>query len=201
MLRDRSHSSSVSRSHRSPCRSAALRSKWPSTGIVLGTNGFFFFFFIFFPATSYRKFVSADDIYCCSQAKSFEELEKTLTEDMDAIASVLHWNGACNPVVAKTVSCVFHLHNANANAEEKRQAKWSISENLSQSHCTLGVTLDRSLTYHDHLMKTSAKVRTSNKIIQQAGWLDVGCTDFDTPDGCPGTVFLSGRVLWTGLVP
>jgi len=117
------------------------------------------------PATSSRKFIYADDICCCSQAKSFEELEKTLTEDMDAIAVYCRkWR--LQPSVAKTVSCVFHLHNANANR------KIDVRLNGQSLKCEtkpvyLGVTLDRSLTYHDHLMKTAAKVRTRNNIISR----------------------------------
>ena len=117
------------------------------------------------PATSSRKFIYADDICCCSQAKSFEELEKTLTEDMDAIAVYCRkWR--LQPSVAKTVSCVFHLHNANANR------KINVRLNGQSLKCEtkpvyLGVTLDRSLTYHDHLMKTAAKVRTRNNIISR----------------------------------
>ena len=115
-----------------------------------------------------RKFIYADDICCCSQAKSFEELEKTLTEDMDAIAVYCRkWR--LQPSVAKTVSCVFHLHNANA------KRKIDVRLNGQSLKCEtkpvyLGVTLDRSLTYHDHLMKTAAKVSDEEQH-PSAGWL------------------------------
>ena len=39
------------------------------------------------PATSSRKFIYADDICCCAQARTFEELEVTLTKDMDTISA------------------------------------------------------------------------------------------------------------------
>ena len=77
------------------------------------------------------------------------------------------------PSVAKTVSCVFHLHNANA------KRKIDVRLNGQSLKCEtkpvyLGVTLDRSLPYHDHLMKTAAKVWTRNNIISRLAGLTWG---------------------------
>ena len=58
--------------------------------------------------------------------------------------------------------------------EDRRQAEWSITKRLSTKPVYLGVTLDRSLTYHDHLMKTAAKVRTRNNIISRLAGLTWG---------------------------
>ena len=48
--------------------------------------------------------------------------------------------------------------------EDRRQAE---SLKCEAKPVYLGVTLDRSLTYHDHLMKTATKVRTRNNIISR----------------------------------
>jgi hypothetical protein len=117
------------------------------------------------PATSSRKFIYADDICCCAQARTFEELEVTLTKDMDVISAYCKkWR--LQPSVAKTVSSVFHLHNANANRKIAVRLNGEVLK-CDAKPVYLGVTLDRSLTYKDHLTKTAAKVRTRNNIVSK----------------------------------
>jgi len=68
------------------------------------------------------------------------------------------------PSTTKTVSCVFHLHNAQASRELN-----IFLNGMRIMHdpkpVYLGVTLDRTLTYHDHLKKTAAKVNTRNNVL------------------------------------
>jgi len=60
--------------------------------------------------TKCRRFTYADDVCCAVRAKSFEEVECTLTSDMAKIAEYCRrWR--LKPSAPKTVSSVFHLHN------------------------------------------------------------------------------------------
>jgi len=68
------------------------------------------------PQTTSRKFIYADDICCATQAKTFKELEHTLTLDMSVLSDYCaKWR--LQPSVLKTVTSVFHLHNASASTE------------------------------------------------------------------------------------
>ena len=66
------------------------------------------------PVTISRRFIYADDICFGTQAQTFAELECNLSSDMARMAEYCqHWR--LKPSVAKTVSSVFHLHNASAS--------------------------------------------------------------------------------------
>jgi len=68
------------------------------------------------PATQSRKFIYADDICLGTQHQSFDEVENVLNTDMDMMADFLtRWR--LQPSATKTVSSVFHLHNAQAKRE------------------------------------------------------------------------------------
>ena len=70
------------------------------------------------------------------------------------------------PSVSKTVSSVFHLHNASAQRELNILLN---GQRLRHDPCPvyLGVTLDRSLTYRDHLTKVAGKVKTRNNLLEK----------------------------------
>jgi len=66
------------------------------------------------PSTCSHKFIYADDICLATQDCTFTALEDTLSEDLDKVAVFLRkWR--LQPSVPKTLSCVFHLHNATAS--------------------------------------------------------------------------------------
>ena len=110
------------------------------------------------PETVSRKFIYADDICCALQKKSFEELEKGLNLDLEALAGYCHqWR--LIPSTAKTVSSIFHLHNQNANRQLNIMLEGRRIEHDAKP-VYLGVTLDRTLSYKEHLSKTSAKIKT-----------------------------------------
>jgi len=121
------------------------------------------------PQTTSRKFIYADDICCATQARTFKELEHTLTSDMSALSDYCaKWR--LQPSVLKTVTSVFHLHNASVSTELNvlLNGKRIWHKHQPVYPC---VTLDRSLTFHSHMMKTAAKVRTRNNLITKlAGW-------------------------------
>lgn len=68
------------------------------------------------PPTKSRKFMYADDIAMAYQSNSFEEIEKALNEDLEKISEYFK-NWRLRPNVGKTVSCVFHLNNRQANRQ------------------------------------------------------------------------------------
>ena len=115
------------------------------------------------PETSSRKFIYADDICCATQASKFDILEETLTKDMSLISDYCKkWR--LIPSTAKTVSSVFHLHHASASRELNVQLGDTRIRHEAQP-VYLGVTLDRTLSFHEHLIKTAAKVGARNHII------------------------------------
>ena len=105
----------------------------------------------------------ADTICCATQARTFEELQDCLTTDTTLLSDYCKkWR--LQPSCTKTVSAVFHLHNANASRE------LNVVMDGKRLRCEhnpvyLSVTLDRSLTFHEHLTKTAAKVRMRNNIL------------------------------------
>ena len=115
------------------------------------------------PPTVSRKFIYADDICCATQARSFEVLESTLNADV-ALLEDYCYKWRLKPSVTKTVSSVFHLHNASA------QRSLNIVMNCQAlkhepKPVYLGVTLDRTLSYKEHLQCTSAKLKTRNNLL------------------------------------
>jgi Reverse transcriptase (RNA-dependent DNA polymerase) len=68
------------------------------------------------PATKSRKFIYVDDICLGTQSHTFVKLECSLTADMARMAQYSHrWR--LKPSITKTVSSVFHLHNAVSSHE------------------------------------------------------------------------------------
>lgn len=117
------------------------------------------------PSTTSRKFIYADDICCGAQARTFSELEKILNSDMSKIDEYCRkWR--LQPSVTKTVSSVFHLHNAGASKELNIVLNGQRLKH-DPHPVYLGVTMDRTLTFHNHLKKTAAKVTSRNNLLSK----------------------------------
>ena len=116
------------------------------------------------PPTTSRRFIYADDICCAYQARTFEELETILNEDLAKVANFFSkWR--LKPNTTKTVSSVFHLTNSCCNRQLNVHLRGNpISHEPNPTY--LGITLDRALTYNQHLRKLSAKIRTRNNLLQ-----------------------------------
>src|SRR6218665_677031 len=101
------------------------------------------------PDTQARKFAYADYTALASQQTTFERIEEDLNMDMEKVSEYLQmW--CLIPSTTKTNSCVFHLHNAKASRELNIFLNgMPIKHDPKPTY--LGVTLDRALTYHDHL--------------------------------------------------
>jgi len=117
------------------------------------------------PCILCRKFAYADDICFTTQAETFAELECTLTADLIRVTQYCHrWR--LKSSTSKTVSSVFHLRNIWAN----RQLNVSMSSDLLKhdpNPVYLGVTLDRTLSYKEHLSKTAAELKSRNNLLSK----------------------------------
>lgn len=117
------------------------------------------------PNTQSRKFGYADDWAIAAQHSSFEATEDTLCSDLMLLGGYFRkWRLQPNPTKTE-VSC-FHLCNHSAKRELN-----VIFEGKRISHNNypkyLGVILDRTLSYKEHLVKTAEKMRTRNNIIHK----------------------------------
>ena len=109
------------------------------------------------PATHGRKFIYADDICLAIQGQYFSELECSLSSDMARMSHFCRqWR--LKPSASKTISSMFHLHNTSATRE---LSVYLDGQRLRhECHPTyLGVTLDRTLSYREHLTKTAGKLK------------------------------------------
>ena len=70
------------------------------------------------------------------------------------------------PSSSKTISSVFHLHNTSATRE---LSVYLDGQRLRhECHPTyLGVTLDRTLSYREHLTKTAGKLKNRNSLLMK----------------------------------
>ena len=108
------------------------------------------------PPTTSKKYIYADDIALKTCHKNFLETEKVSLRDMDILSTYFtHWRSKLN--TTKTVSSVFHL--ANCRADYKLNIQIS-SERLTFQRTPkyLGVTLDSTMSYKQHLTDVSSKV-------------------------------------------
>ena len=117
------------------------------------------------PDTKSRKFIYADDICLSSQARSFTTLEECLTSDVELVTNYCQrWR--LIPNTSKTVSSVFHLHHAKSTQE--LQVMMNGQKIKHDPHPTyLGVTLDRTLTYRDHISKMEGKLKSRNNLLMK----------------------------------
>lgn len=117
------------------------------------------------PETRARKFIYADDIALVTQSNDFNSSEAVLTSDLQMLETFLHtWRLKIN--VNKTESTTFHLSNKYANYRPQIEFRNHV---LQYNHLPkyLGVTLDRSLTYKQHLTKMASKLKTRNNVLHK----------------------------------
>ena len=117
------------------------------------------------PPTHSRKFIYADDICLGTQASNLVLLQERLQDDLSVMAEYCRtWR--LIPSANKTVSSLFHLHHAASHS----QLQLSI-QGKSLRHdplpVYLGVSLDRTLTYKDHIIKTAKKLKSRNNLISK----------------------------------
>ena len=117
------------------------------------------------PQTNSKKYGYSDDIALLKVHRDWNTIEETLTQDMSILSDWLkQWRLKLSE--AKTVSATFHLTN--------REAKRELNVNISGRRLTcqrtptyLGVKLDRTLTYRDHLTALRGKVMARSALIRR----------------------------------
>ena len=117
------------------------------------------------PQTNSKKYGYADDIALLKVHRDWNTIEETLSQDMSILSTWLkQWRLKLSE--AKTVSATFHLNNREANRE--------LNVNISGRRLTcqrtptyLGVKLDRTLTYRDHLTALRGKVMARTALIRR----------------------------------
>jgi len=101
------------------------------------------------PTTVSRKYAYVDDLTITHAGGDWQAVERVLSKDMATVGEYLRtWKLKLSTI--KTMSAAFHLN----SKEAKRELKVNYN-NETLPFCSepkyLGVTLDRSLTYHRHL--------------------------------------------------
>ena len=111
------------------------------------------------------SFIYADDLCIAAQNSTFESIESTLSDALEHLDQYYRENHLrANP--DKTQTCSFHLR--NRETKRKLDIKWCNKELLHTSHPVyLGVTLDRTLSYKQHIMKVKGKTAARNNILKK----------------------------------
>lgn len=117
------------------------------------------------PNTRSRKFAYADDLALVTQEDNMEVAEVTLEKDLELLDDYFFRWRLCPSALKTEVAC-FHLCNKLANKELRVKFRDKfLRHNLFPKY--LGITLDRSLNYKEHLNKLSGKLKSRNSIIQK----------------------------------
>jgi hypothetical protein len=114
-------------------------------------------------------YLYADDLAIALQDREFSKVETTLTG-----LTQYYIDNSLRVNPAKTQACAFHLR--NKEAKRTLNIKWN-GQNIE--HCShpvyLGVTLDRTLSYKQHVEKTRCKANTRVNILKGRGVCCGGC--------------------------
>ncbi|KAI8493396.1 hypothetical protein Bbelb_287930 [Branchiostoma belcheri] len=110
-----------------------------------------------------RRFIYADDLCLATQSKSFKVIEKRLEDALESLSGYYRtWFLNANP--GKTQVCAFHLNNHAAS--RKLRITWEGKELENTPHPVyLGVTLDRTLSFREHVTKLRKKVSARNSLL------------------------------------
>ena len=117
------------------------------------------------PLTTSKKYTYADDIALAYNQKDFFSIESALTADIETLTDYFHkWRLRLN--TSKTVCSMFHLANRLADYKpkiyiDKKQMPFEESPKY------LGVVLDRSLTFRQHITMTAAKVNARCNLLKR----------------------------------
>ena len=108
------------------------------------------------PSIICRKFAYADDLALLHSSGNWKDLERTLSQDMSTLSAYLQtWRLKLSHT--KTVTTAFHLNNQKANHELKVYNNGRLLP-FCPTPTYLAVKLDRSLTFHYHLVALRKKL-------------------------------------------
>ena len=123
------------------------------------------------PSMISRKFVCADDLALLHSSGNWKDLEGTLSQDISIFSAYLQtWRLKLSHT--NTVTAAFHLNNREAKCELKAYNNGRLLP-FCPTPTYLGVKLDRSLTFHQHLValrkKLSSRVTLLRRLVG-SGW-------------------------------
>ena len=124
------------------------------------------------PSMISRKFSYADDLALLHSSGNWKDLEGTLCQDMSTLSAYIQtWRLKLSHT--KTVTTAFYLN----NREAKRELKVYYSNDrllpFGSTPIYLGVKLDRSLTFHHHLVAFRKKLLSRITLLRRlvgSGW-------------------------------
>ena len=120
-----------------------------------------------------RKFAYADDLALLHSSGNWKDLEGTLSQDMSTLSACIQtWRLKLNHT--KTVTAAFHLNNQEAKRELKVYNNGRLLP-FCPIPIYLGVKLDRSLTFRQHLMALRKKLSSRITLLRRlvgSGWGD-----------------------------
>ncbi|VVC42661.1 Reverse transcriptase domain [Cinara cedri] len=123
--------------------------------------------------TTSWKFMYADDVGLVTQAESFEKLEEILNEDLSIVQTYFKsWHLTLNP--NKTTSIAFHLNNRESDRKLNLMAQGVYIQG-EDAPKYLGIKLDRTLTFKQHLEGVKNKLKTRNNIISKLAGTNWRC--------------------------
>ena len=112
-----------------------------------------------------RYFIYADDLCVTSQYSLFTEVETTIGDALDELTQYYRSNSLrANP--DKTQVTAFYLRNKEANRSLNVECNMTELQNTPHSKYRC-VTLDRTLSYKEHIHNTKMKVATRNNLLRK----------------------------------
>ena len=111
-----------------------------------------------------RSFIYANDLRVPAQQPSFVEVETTIEESLNELTQYYISNNMC-ATPDKTQITAFHMRNKEAKKTLNVRCNRTYLENTHHPKY-LGVILDRTLSYKQHIHNTKMKVATHNNLIR-----------------------------------
>ena len=112
-----------------------------------------------------RSFIYAEDLCVTAQQPSFVEVETTIKDSLSELTQYYRFNNMrANP--DKTQVTAFHRRNKEAKRTLKMKWKRTDLENTSHPKY-LGVALDRTHIYKQHIYNTKMNVATRNNLFRK----------------------------------
>ena len=131
------------------------------------------------------SFIYADDLCLTTQQDTFEQVENNIDSGLNELCAYYKENHL-RPNPAKTQLTAFHPK--NHQADRKLNVTWNGTK-LYNTHSPvyLGITIDRSLTYRNHCLKTRARLSSRNNLQRKLHGTNWGA--------CPHTMMTTATAL------